>query len=409
MTATFGFLSSPLAGHILPMSSIALELQRRGHKVVYFTVADAADMIERLGIQTQVFGDDILPRGAWQKALARIGRSRGLLSALFTVLSHRVFSQASKRDLPELLRRHGVTHLVIDQMTFQGKEIAAGAGLPFANVTCALPMNRDPDGIIPPVSEPWRPARSGNDFLRVWRNKITFALVDLSMAPISGMVRKLSSGFSQDLTICGLIPGLNWPQVRLPLTYVGHLIGPRPSLHEPIPWERFDPSEPIIYVSLGTLNNKMSWLYDEILAALVAENLQFVMARGSMSSREAVESHGRGVIVAFASQLECLQRAAVFVSHAGVNSVVESLSLAVPLVLLPITNDQPGMAARAAGAGVAQVLGRFSWKRRHIARAIREVLQSQEMRARASELASAVQSAGGPPRAADILEAWAAR
>jgi UDP:flavonoid glycosyltransferase YjiC (YdhE family) len=46
--------------------------------------------------------------------------------------------------------------------------------------------------------------------------------------------------------------------------------------------------------------------------------------------------------------LELLERASVCISHAGLNTVLESLAQGVPQVAIPVTVDQPGVAARIA-------------------------------------------------------------
>lgn len=44
--------------------------------------------------------------------------------------------------------------------------------------------------------------------------------------------------------------------------------------------------------------------------------------------------------------MEVVKRAAAVITHAGLNTVLESLAAGVPLVTLPLGNDQPGVAAR---------------------------------------------------------------
>jgi zeaxanthin glucosyltransferase len=46
--------------------------------------------------------------------------------------------------------------------------------------------------------------------------------------------------------------------------------------------------------------------------------------------------------------LELLKRATVCITHAGLNTVLESLAQGVPQLAIPITYDQPGVAARIA-------------------------------------------------------------
>jgi UDP-N-acetylglucosamine:LPS N-acetylglucosamine transferase len=45
-------------------------------------------------------------------------------------------------------------------------------------------------------------------------------------------------------------------------------------------------------------------------------------------------------------QLELLKQTSVCITHAGLNTVLESLAQGVPQVAIPVTYDQPGVAAR---------------------------------------------------------------
>jgi zeaxanthin glucosyltransferase len=64
---------------------------------------------------------------------------------------------------------------------------------------------------------------------------------------------------------------------------------------------------------------------------------------------------GNPIVVGYAPQLQLLLRAAVFITHGGVNSVMEGLNQGVPLMVVPQYGDQFGMGARVAyhRAGVA--------------------------------------------------------
>ena len=57
------------------------------------------------------------------------------------------------------------------------------------------------------------------------------------------------------------------------------------------------------------------------------------------------------IVVQRAPQLELLKRATLCVTHAGLNTTLEALAQGVRLVAIPITNDQPGVAARILASG----------------------------------------------------------
>ncbi|MFZ0710133.1 MAG: glycosyltransferase, partial [Terrimicrobiaceae bacterium] len=64
---------------------------------------------------------------------------------------------------------------------------------------------------------------------------------------------------------------------------------------------------------------------------------------------------GSPIVVPFAPQLELLRRAALTITHAGLNTALESLNQGVPMVAIPIPNDQPEVASRLEWLGGAKV------------------------------------------------------
>jgi UDP:flavonoid glycosyltransferase YjiC (YdhE family) len=74
------------------------------------------------------------------------------------------------------------------------------------------------------------------------------------------------------------------------------------------------------------------------------------------------------------------------------------------MVAIPITNDQPGVAARIAWTGTGEVvpLARLSVPR--LRGAIQRVLTEESYKNNASRLQDAIARAGGVHRAADIVE-----
>lgn len=106
----------------------------------------------------------------------------------------------------------------------------------------------------------------------------------------------------------------------------------------------------------------------------------------------------------FVPQLELLSRTTLTITHAGLNTTLESLSNGVPMVAIPIANDQPGVAARIAWTGTGEVvpLKRLSVSR--LRSAIEQVFAEDSYQRSALRLKEAINQAGGVERAADIVE-----
>jgi UDP:flavonoid glycosyltransferase YjiC (YdhE family) len=99
-----------------------------------------------------------------------------------------------------------------------------------------------------------------------------------------------------------------------------------------------------------------------------------------------------------------LQQAKLVITHASMNTALETLSCGVPMVAIPITNDQPGVATRIAwtGAGKQVPLSQLSVPR--LRSAIEKVLNRPRYREQAQCLQQAIAQSGGVARAADIVE-----
>ena len=79
------------------------------------------------------------------------------------------------------------------------------------------------------------------------------------------------------------------------------------------------------------------------------------------------------LVVNHAPQIEILKRSSLCITHAGLNTVLESLSSGVPILALP-TNDQPGVAARIAKKEVGVVISPDQATTENFVTAIKRVL-----------------------------------
>jgi MGT family glycosyltransferase len=131
------------------------------------------------------------------------------------------------------------------------------------------------------------------------------------------------------------------------------------------PFEKLT-GQPLIYASLGTLQNRLQYVFQYIAQACVGLDAQLIISLGGGISPESIpELPGSPLVVGYAPQLELLQKASLVITHAGINTTLESLSHGVPMVAIPISLDQPGVAARIAWTGTGEVvpLSRLSFPR----------------------------------------------
>jgi MGT family glycosyltransferase len=408
----FGIISPPVSGHIHPLSALGRELQARGHRVTYFQLCDLEQKIRSEGIEFCPIGQRDFPPGSLWKWIGDLGKLRGVAALRLTIRAVERTTIVVCREAPAAIRQAGVDALLVDQMEPAGGAVAEYLGLPFITVCNALAINRDP--VTPPPFTPWR-YRDGW-WARV-RNRVGYAASDWLTRPITRAVadyraqwklpplRSPDDSFSQLAQICQMPREFDFPRAMLPKAF--HYVGPlRRSVSQPIPfpWERLD-GRPLVYASLGTLQNTREPVFRCFAEACRGFDVQLVISHGGgLTPEQAANLPGRPLVVPYAPQVELLARARLTITHAGLNTVLDSLAHGVPLVTVPITYEQPAIARRVewTGSGRSILLRRLA--PRVLASAVREVLHDPRYRTSAQQVALGIRQAGGVSRAADIIE-----
>ncbi|MET0218650.1 MAG: nucleotide disphospho-sugar-binding domain-containing protein, partial [Burkholderiales bacterium] len=83
---------------------------------------------------------------------------------------------------------------------------------------------------------------------------------------------------------------------------------------------------------------------------------------------------------------------------------LDALSAGVPMVAIPVTNEQPGIAARIAWAGAGEAITLKQATPDRLCSLIRKVGRDPAYRSAAERIRDSMQSSGGAPRAAEIIE-----
>ena len=110
------------------------------------------------------------------------------------------------------------------------------------------------------------------------------------------------------------------------------------------------------------------------------------------------------IIVQQAPQLELLKKASVCITHAGLNTVLESLAQGVPQLAIPVSYDQPGIAARIANKQTGVVTSLDKLTADHLSTLLNRVLSNATYRDNARKMQKAIAEANGLSVAADIVE-----
>lgn len=409
----FGIICPVASGHLNPMTTLGYELTRRGHQVTVFSFIDAKDKTLESSLEFCPIAEQELPVGTIPEQVKKVGQLNGLAGFRYTI---EIFAQKATLMLthaPSILKKAGVEALIVDQTSLYGGTIAEFLNIPFVTVCNSLMMNRDPN--IPPFSTPW-------EYNPTWkgrlRNKLGYQLLTYLSKPIRSIVADYrrqwnlpvhnhpNEVYSKLAQLSQQPAEFEFPRPNLPSYF--HFTGPydNPQTRKPVPFpfEKLT-GQPLIYASMGTIQNGLESIFQTIAAACEGLEAQLVISLGGGITPESLpQLPGNPIVVGYAPQLELLQKATLTITHAGMNTTMECLKNGVPMVAIPVTNDQPGVAARIAWTGVGEVVSLKELSVPKLRTAIQKVLGEESYRQRAIALQEAIQRAGGVTSAADIIE-----
>jgi ABC-2 type transport system ATP-binding protein len=165
---------------------------------------------------------------------------------------------------------------------------------------------------------------------------------------------------------------------------------------------------PTLYISLSTTFNNQVAFYQQCFAAFADTAWQVVLSYGTRIERAALGAIPRDFLVApQVPQLEILPRMDVFLSHGGMNSVMESLSFGVPLVVVPQILEQKVTARRVQELGLGLALDTATVAAEHLRAAVAQVAHDPTFRTGAQAMRQMIQEAGGYHRAVEAISSFA--
>lgn len=409
--ARLGAFCFPGTGHLNPLAALARRLQQRGHSVVIFGVADVESRVKAAGIDFCLIGQSDYPLGTLPKLDHQLGEMTALQVLRFTMERISNTSRMVLRDGPEAVRSVNADALLIDE-TEMANNIAEYLGLPFVSLALIPPLVKD--NRYPPFYFGWSGSQSWWARLR---NEIAIRVLTRVADPIFDGVNEYrvawglkvgvpEDGLSKLAQITQLPRALEFDIEPLPphLYYTGPFVDARQRPAVDFPWSQLD-GRPLVFASLGTLQNRSRDIFRKIAEACEGLNVQLVISLGGGLEPDRLGAlSGDPLVVRFAPQLEIVKRASVVITHAGVNTVLESLAEGVPLVCIPLGNDQPGVAARVAAHAAGIVVPPRKANAKRLRSAVRAVLEEESYRREARKIQAAMSEIDGLEQAADIIE-----
>ncbi|MET9351828.1 macrolide family glycosyltransferase [Streptomyces sp. NPDC006617] len=387
--STVAFLNIGMHGHVNPTLPVVSELVGRGHTVTYHTWPAFRAMIEGTGADVHLY-----PGGA--PPLPDPVTPLTLLEAL---------AGTAVRLLPTVLddlRRIGPDLIVHDNACPWGAVAARELGVPAASSFTTFAYNRH---VPSPTGASWellsaataRP-RSLRGYVRSRRElHRRFDTHDVPLVDLSGIRQPLnlvytSRAFQPDAE-----------DFDASYRFVGPSIGARP--HDAsFPADRL--RDPVLYASLGTVFDAAPELLRRFATGLAPLAGTVVLSTGKTDPADLEPLPGNVIARPFVPQTQVMERAALLVTHGGMNSVNEAMYAGVPMLVIPQGADQPLVAGRVAELGVGLSMHNEDVTEESVRSLARRLLEEPGFREASDAMRDAQREAGGYRRAADELERY---
>ena len=398
-----GFICPSIPGHLNPMTALARHLQARNHEVVFLYSPSANGLPCVPGDKN----DDI---NANRPEMSKLEGDNAL--AFYCGVAAKE-TEVIFKSLPKMVKSTGIEALILDPIQFFVELAAMKLRIPYINVATAFYL--DYFGYVPLCAYDWPYETTPEALVRNREGIVKFARLTYNERTAAyarevGVRSNLdhpSWVFSELAYITQVPKEFDFENPLLPPQF--HHTGPfhdgagRPKVD--FPWDRLT-GEPLIYASMGTLMNGRVDVFRTIVAGVAKhKGTQLVLSIGDQLDPQQIGTvPSNAIIVKQTPQLEVLKRTSVCITHAGLNTVLESLAQGVPQVGIPITFDQPGVATRIAAKKTGVTMPFAKLTSDHLSKLLGEVLSNPVYRENAHKFQDVMARTNGLSIAADIVE-----
>lgn len=366
----------PLTGHLNPALAVAEALAGRGHTLAW-------------AVHAQQIGN-ALPAGARVYPLdAQVAAQDAALPPARGLESVRLFfedytfpmARAALAPLEEAVRAFRPDVMVVDHQQPAGALVARKLGLPWVSlVTTTASIQKGS-----PTIDAW----VADGFAELQRAYLPPELI---------VERPDFSPYQMIVFSIRALAGSERALVDAPYYFVGAAHAEFRRWIE-FPWGWLDHEQRLLLVTLGTISRDRDTRFFEIMMQAL-DGMAGVQAVMVAPTALAARAPANVLVREMVPQLKLLEVAAGVICHAGHNTVCESLTRGLPMIVAPVRDDQPIIARQVIDAG-AGLFMRYGKVTPATARAtIEKMLSMPELAENAKSLGKALRAAPGAAGAA---------
>ena len=430
---TLLIISPDYASHLLPLATLGTAWQKAGERVIVATGPATASIVEAFGFERvnlqlgkgsnpgviraedQPKGEDDALRGFFDAT--RRGMVETLAFQAEARLSDLMWEPVRQaRAVQAIVAEIQPDAIIVDHLAFSARVGLVAGGIPHADVVLghpsALPVGDEVYGFPPEWPVEFEPSESSLADLLELCNRVSESFTlewNTALAELNPSAPLSENAFAEH----GDLLMLNYP-LQLSAPSRTAQLSPHVFLGSAVRDEAADPEvdawlassdELFVYVSFGSFLSVRGDVLARVMQALSSLGVRAAIAIGSADRAELGEFPGDWLVREFLPQVTLLRSAAAAVTHGGNNSVTESMTYGVPLLVLPFSTDQFAGAAAIEAAGFGEVLAPNEASVSELAGAIGRILElPDDARSRLSETSASLLDQPGRDRAFAALQ-----
>ncbi|MBJ8024993.1 glycosyl transferase [Bacillus cereus] len=385
------FINFPAEGHINPTIGVVKELVNRGEEVIYYCEEEYRFKLKNVDVQFCNYGGML-------EEINLKNRMKDMFNPLQMIYR---FLRTTEKTIPFLLEsvnREKFDYMIYDQHFILGRILAEILTIPTVAFCTTFAMTKEmSEGMKEKFKEIDVNSTLYKECIMIMNrisNRYNVKIhsleqlfhyeSDMTLVCTSKYFQPHSDSFNQHVKFIGPSIILRNEEMNFPLYQLeGKLV---------------------IYISMGTELNEQLELYEKCLQAFKDFNGIVVISIGKeIDIMEFSNIPSHFIIRPYVPQLEILQYAAVFITHGGMNSVSEGLYHDTPLVILPITNDQPFVAKRVEELNAGVVLHHKKVTVAELKGAVNTLLNNFSYKEASKSIGRGLRESGGYKRAVDEI------
>jgi rhamnosyltransferase subunit B len=403
-------------GDLHPQIAIALELQQRGHKIIFATQSGYQAKIEALGLEFH----RLRPDNKEMKDPQEMARMMDLKTGSEYIVKQ--WLMPNLRDTyTDLIDSAKDADLIISgEVVYATRLVAEKLGIPwFTSLLQPIAFFSADDPSVIPLF-PFLAKLRGlghrfnsavnlllNAITKSWAEPIHQLRAELGLPQLSGNLiidNKCSPYLVLALFSTVLAqPQPDWPQQTI-VTGFTFYDGDLDPIELPSILQQFlaTGTPPIVFTLGSAAVTTPGTFYQESIKAAKQLNRRAVLLIGE--NTPPVNLPPEIIAIDYVPYSQIFPHACAIVHQGGIGTTAQALRAGVPTIIMPYSHDQPDNAARVERLGTSRTIPRQQYTAPRVAKELQELLKNSKYATKAAEIGRILESENGVKVACDAIE-----